>query len=118
MTEILNYVKTYGIDLSLIAVGGIIILGILKYCNLFKFINERTRHYVYLTVSVGLSVISTAIYLLIIKKFNIEVYLAISSAIFALNQTFYNVFKITPINELTVKLIDCLKNLIVNKTNK
>ena len=69
MNEIIAFFAKYGLILTLIAVVGVIILGIMKYCNLFKKLPEKSRHYVYLIISIGLSVIATIIYLLIVGQF-------------------------------------------------
>lgn len=108
MENLINFFTAYGLAITLIALAGIVILGILKYCNLFKKLEERKRHYIYLTISVGLSLIGTAIYLLVVGQFEFNYFLLIASAIYALNQTFYNIFKITPINTLFRKILDFL----------
>ena len=100
MENLLLFFQKYGLAITLIAIAGIAILGILKYCNLFKKIEEGKRHYIYLAISIGFSVAATIIYLLIIKRFDWMYMLIVASAIYALNQTFYNIFKVTPVNEL------------------
>lgn len=118
MENLINFFTAYGLAITLIALAGIVILGILKYCNLFKKLEERKRHYIYLTISVGLSLISTAIYLLVVGQFEFNYFLLIASAIYALNQTFYNIFKITPINTLFRKILDFLFKAAEEKVNK
>lgn len=115
METLLEFFKNYGLPITIIAVVGIVILGILKYCNLFKKIAENKRHYIYFAISVGLSVLATIIYLLIVKQFTAGYVIAIAVAIYALNQTFYNIFKITPINELARKLLDFIVSLFKRK---
>lgn len=118
MENLINFFTTYGLAITLIALAGIVILGILKYCNLFKKLEEKKRHYIYLTISVGLSLIGTAIYLLVVGQFEFNYFLLIASAIYALNQTFYNIFKITPINTLFRKILDFLFKAVEEKVNK
>lgn len=115
METLLEFFKNYGLPITIIAVVGIVVLGILKYCNLFKKIAENKRHYIYFAISVGLSVLATIIYLLIVKQFAAGYVVAIALAIYALNQTFYNIFKITPINELARKLLDFIVSLFKRK---
>lgn len=118
MEEILVFFSTYGWQLALIAIAGIIVLGILKYCNLFKKIEEKYRHYIYIGISVGLSLIATVIYFACVGKLtadNVGLLFGIAGAIYALNQTFYNIFKVTPINKLAVMLLDWIKSLFANK---
>jgi hypothetical protein len=118
MENLLLFFQKYGLAITLIAIAGIAILGILKYCNLFKKIEEGKRHYIYLAISIGFSVAATIIYLLIIKRFDWTYMLIVASAIYALNQTFYNIFKVTPVNELIGKLLDFIKKLLANAGNK
>ena len=118
MENLLLFFQKYGLAITLIAIAGIAILGILKYCNLFKKIEEGKRHYIYLAISIGFSVAATIIYLLIIKRFDWMYMLIVASAIYALNQTFYNIFKVTPVNELIGKLLDFIKKLLANAGNK
>nr|DAO90658.1 MAG TPA: Protein of unknown function (DUF2659) [Caudoviricetes sp.] len=115
MENLLDFFKNYGLPITIIAVVGIIILGVLKYCNLFKKIAENKRHYIYFAISVGLSVLATIIYLLIVGQLTAGYVVAIALAIYALNQTFYNIFKITPINELAAKLLDFIISLFKGK---
>lgn len=105
-SQLFNYYLTYGAILTAIAILGIAILGIMKYCNLFKQFSEEKRHYIYLAISVGFTLIATAIYLLIVDKFSTEYFLLIAGAIFALNQVCYNVFKVTPINKIVARILD------------
>ena len=116
MDTLIKFFASYGLVLTVIAIAGIIILGVLKYCNLFKRIDESKRHYIYLIISVGLSVIATIIYLAIVKQLNIEYVLTVAAAIYALNQTFYNIFKITPINALAVKILTFIIELFKKKS--
>ena len=118
MENLIKFFTAYGLAITLIALAGIVILGILKYCNLFKKLEERKRHYIYLSISVGLSLIGTAIYLLVVGQFEFNYFLLIASAIYALNQTFYNIFKITPINTLFRKILDFLFKAAEEKVNK
>lgn len=112
MEVILTFFSTYGWVITLIAIVGIIILGVLKYCNIFQKIDEKVRHYAYLGISIGFSVIASAVYLLIEKEFDWSFMLALGAAIYALNQAFYNIFKVTPIRELAVKVLDFIKKII------
>ena len=118
MENLIKFFSAYGLAITLIALAGIVILGILKYCNLFKKLEEGKRHYIYLTISVGLSLIGTAIYLLVVGQFEFNYFLLIASAIYALNQTFYNIFKITPINTLFRKILDFLFKAAEEKVDK
>lgn len=106
MEQLIEFFGKYGLAVTLIAIAGIIILGVMKYCNLFKKIEESKRHYIYLAISVGLSIIGTMVYLAIVHQFEVQYVFAIAAAIWVLNQTFYNIFKVTPARELVKKLLD------------
>lgn len=113
MESLTNFFTEYGLAITLIAILGIAILGILKYCNVFKRIDEGKRHYLYILISVLFSVVVTAIYLAIVGQFTMNYILAIAVAVYALNQTFYNIFKVTPINDLFVAILDFVKGLFL-----
>ena len=115
MENLINFLATYGVAITIIAIAGIVILGVLKYCNLFKKIAENKRHYIYLAISIGFSVLATLVYLLIVKQFEIGYFLTIAAAIYALNQTFYNIFKVTSINKLATKILDFALSFIKKK---
>lgn len=113
MEALVFFFNTYGLEITLIAVLGILVLGILKYCNLFSKLEEEYRHYAYLGISIGISIIGTIIYLSCIGQFTSEYMLACTAAIFTLNQVFYNIFKVTPINKLFKMLFDWIKSLFI-----
>lgn len=115
MTDIFSYFQTYGLILTVIAVVGIIILGVLKYCNIFGKIDEKARHFLYLGISVGFSLTASAIYLIIVKQFDITYMAAVATAILALNQMFYNIFKVTTLNDLCAKILDWILATIKKK---
>ena len=112
MEELLKFFGNYGWPLTGIAVLGIVVLGIFKYCNVFKKLSEQNRHYLYTGISVTISIIGAVIYLLIIKQFDWAYMFAYASAVYVLNQAFYNIFKVTKINDLGTKILDIVKGLI------
>lgn len=121
MNEIIIFFQQNGLWLTLIAILGIIVLGVMKYCNLFKKLDEKARHICYLAISIGLSVIGSCIYLACVKQFTFTYILTLTGAIFALNQTFYAIYDTTTLKELVNKFIDwCKKNpeVIEDITNK
>ena len=105
MDELIQFFAKFGLPITLIAFAGIAILGIMKYCNLFTGLKEQTRHFVYVGISAGLSIIGSIIYLLIVGQFELNFIVAIAFAIYALNQTWYNIFKVTSFNDLMTKLL-------------
>lgn len=114
MNELIIFFQNYGLPITLIALLGVMVLGILKYCNVFSKIAEKYRHWIYIGISVAISVVGTVIYLAIAGQFDINYILTISAALFALNQAFYSIFKATSINDLGTKVLD----IIVQVWNK
>ena len=114
MNELIIFFQNYGLPITLIALLGVMVLGILKYCNVFSKIDEKYRHWIYIGISVAISVVGTVIYLAIAGQFDINYILTISAALFALNQAFYSIFKATSINDLGTKILD----IIVQVWNK
>lgn len=114
MEEFLTFFSTYGWQLALIALAGIIILGILKYCNVFKKFDEKIRHVLYMVISVGISIIGAIIYLACVHQLTVEYVFVIAGAILALNQTFYAIYDTTTLKNLFTKLLDWVKNLITS----
>ena len=112
MEELLIFLRLYGWQLALIALAGIIILGVLKYCNVFKKFDEKIRHVFYLLISVGISIIGSIIYLACVGSLTVEFAFAVAAAILALNQTFYTIYSNLSLKELFLKLIDWIKGLI------
>lgn len=114
MNELIIFFQNYGLPITLIALLGVMVLGILKYCNVFSKIDEKYRHWIYIGISVAISVIGTVIYLAIAGQLDINYILTISAALFTLNQAFYSIFKATSINDLGTKVLD----IIVQVWNK
>lgn len=109
MEELRQFLQSYGTVLTGIAVTGIVLLGILKYCAVFARLPEEKRHYLYLFLSVGFSAGLSALALVLRGGFNLRFFLSLSAATLALNQTFYNIFKATPLCVLAEKLFAFLR---------
>lgn len=113
-----TFVAAYGWQLALIALAGIIILGVLKYANVFSKIDKENRQPIYLAISVGFSVIASAIYLAVIKQFEITYFCAVAAAILALNQTMYSIYENTKLRDLLHKIFGAIDAKIKAKKNK
>ena len=107
----------YGVAIMCIALAGIVILGILKYCNVFKKLEEKYRHYAYLGISIALSVIGSVIYLACVHQLTFSIVCSLAVLIFGLNQAAYAIYANTPIKELFIKVLDAIKKLI-HKSDK
>ena len=117
MDELLVFLQTYGPWVALIALVGIVILGVLKYCNVFNKFEEKIRHVLYLIISVGISIIGSVIYLACVHQVDVTYIFTVAAAILALNQTFYTIYSNLSLKELFLKLIDWVKGLISKKKN-
>lgn len=104
-----------GWQLAVIAVLGIVLLGILKYAKVFNKVVKENRKMLYLAVSVGASLLGAAVYLLIIGQFDISYLLAITTAIYALNQAMYSIYENTKLRDLLEKLLKILKEKFKKK---
>ena len=114
---IINFIKTYGLPLGLIALGGVVLLCILKYGNVLRKRAEKWRHFLYLTITIGFSLIASAIYLAASGQFSAEYFFAVGLAIFTLDQAIYAIIKATPAGDLVSGLFDKLKAAIKKKTS-
>lgn len=114
MDELIIFLGSYGWQLALIALLGVIILGILKYANAFDKVEKDKRKPIYFAISVGFSLVATIIYLIVIKQFSIEYVVTVTTAIYALNQTFYAIYETTTLKDLICKLLDIIKEKIKN----
>lgn len=108
MEELTVFMQTYGWQLALIALIGIVILGVLKYANVFSGIDNRKP--VYFCISVGISAIGAGVYLIITGAFNVSYLVTVTVAIYGLNQTMYAVYETTTLRDLLKKVFEFLKN--------
>lgn len=106
MSELVEFFTVNGLQLTLIAILGIVILGVLKYTCILKKLPEKYRHFIYLTISLGFSFIASGVYMKVHNNFDVKAYVALCGMIYALNQTFYNIFKITSLNKLFQNIAD------------
>lgn len=111
MEELVAFLRDYGWQLALIALLGIVILGVLKYCNVFSKLDETFRHICYIAISAGVSIIGSIIYLACMHQLTVAYTFSVAAAILTLNQAFYAIYSATPLKDLAKKLLDWLKGL-------
>ena len=114
MDELLVFLETYGWQLALIAIAGVSILGILKSCKVFDKFEEKLRHFFYLLVSVGISLVGSIIYLACVHQLDVVFVFTIAGSIFALNQAFYTIYDTTSLRDLLKKIWTWIKSLVSN----
>ena len=115
MEQITTFFALYGWELALIAFVGVVLLGILKYANVFSDIEKEKRKPIYFAISIGFSIIATMIYLAVIEQFEINYIITISTAIYALNQAMYSIYETTPLRDLLSKVFGSLSEMIKKK---
>ena len=115
MEQITIFFAQYGWELALIAFVGVVLLGILKYANVFSKIEKDKRKPIYFAISIGFSIIATMIYLAVIEQFEINYIITISTAIYALNQAMYAIYETTTLRDLLAKIFNGLSEIIKKK---
>lgn len=118
MEELLLFLNNYGWQLALIAVLGIVLLGVLKYLNVFSGFEKEKRKPLYFLISVGFSLLAAVIYLAVIDEFEVEYVAGVATAIYTLNQTFYAIYETTTLRDLAVKFAIWFTNKVSEKHNK
>lgn len=118
MEELQVFFMTYGWQLGLIALGGIILLGILKYANAFSKIEKEKRKPIYFAFSIGFSLIATIIYLSVVGLFEVGYLITITLAIYMLNQTMYAVYEQTKLRDLLNKILNYFLGKLKDKLGK
>ena len=118
MEEMTLFFQIYGWQLALIALLGIVLLGVLKYANAFSKIDKDKRKPIYFAISIGFSLCATIIYLLIIDKFTVEFFITVATAIYALNQTMYSIYETTKPRDLVAIVLTFVKNRKIKTEDK
>ena len=85
---------------------------------MFSKIDKENRQPIYLAISVGFSVVASAIYLAVIKQFEITYFCAIAAAILALNQTMYSIYENTKLRDLLHTIFGAIDAKIKTKKIK
>ncbi len=88
-----EFMKLYGITLTLIALSGILFLGILKFFKVFDKVPKAKRKYIYGGISAGFSIIASVCYLAYNGSLTATMVLALCPVIYMLNQSAYAVYE-------------------------
>lgn len=102
---ILEFFKTYGLNLSLLAMSGIVVLGCLKWFGCFKKINANYKKYVYFATSCVLSIVACTIYILAIHEFAWASYLLLCGAVIGFTLAVYGLYEHSGIRTAWKKLV-------------
>lgn len=68
LTAVVSFVKSYGWQLALVALAGIIFVGILKYFNVFEKVDKSKRKYIYFPMSSVVSLGGCIAYLFFVRS--------------------------------------------------
>lgn len=112
---VFEFFKQYGWQLTLIACSGILVLGILKFFNVFKKIDESKQKYVYAGISSGFSIAAAAIYLVATHAFTWAGFGVAAIAVYTLNQTLYSMYENYGLRNLLQKLGNFFISLVAKK---
>ena len=102
---VLDFFKTYGWQLGLLSLSGIVVLGCLKWFGCFKKINSKYKKYLYFGLSVALSIIACTIYILANHSFNWISYLLLCIAVIGVTLVAYGIYENTGLRELWIKVV-------------
>ena len=116
---IIEFFETYGWKLTIIALSGILILGILKQFRLFDKVPKTYRKYIYASISSALSILAAGIYLHFTSGFVWSAFCVCAFAIYALNQFAYALYENTGLRAGMQKIVYALIGFIKRaKTQK
>lgn len=102
---ILGFFKNYGLNLTLLALSGIALLGLLKWFGCFKKVSSKAKKYVYFGVSAGISIMACTIYILLFSQFEIISYLLLCGAVMIFTLATYGIYENTGLRSAWKKLI-------------
>ena len=102
---VLDFFKTYGWQLGLLSLSGIIVLGCLKWFGCFKKVNDKYKKYLYFGLSVAFSIIACTIYILATHSFNWVSYLLLCVAVIGVTLVAYGIYENTGLRALWVKVV-------------
>ena len=102
---IIEFWKLYGWKLSLLALSGIVILGLLKWIGCFNKLKSNKKKYIYFVISCVLSILSCTIYLLVNHCFDWANYGLLCSAVAVFTFTIYTVYENTGLRAVWKKVV-------------
>ena len=102
---ILQFFKTYGWQLTVLATSGIVFLGILKSFGTFKKVPTKGKKYLYYGISCILSILACTGYILIKNSFEYRAYLILIAGIIGYTSAIYTLYENTGIRDLLKKFI-------------
>lgn len=107
MTEdmLIRFFENYGWIMTVLATSGIVLVGFLKACGVFKKINTTYKKYVYFGVSCVISILACTIYLCASHQFEWASWGVTAACIIGFTLTLYGVYENTGLRDLLKKAI-------------
>lgn len=105
---IIDFFKTFGWELFLLALSGSVVLGALKWFGCFKKLNSKYKKYVYFGLSCTFSIIACTIYIVTTNNFHWLSYLTLCFAVMALTIVLYAFYENTGLRAANKKILNLI----------
>ena len=102
---IITFFKDYGWQLGLLALSGMVLLGLLKWIGCFKKLPTKAKKYVYYALSCFFSIVACTIYILLMHTFDWINWLILCGSVVLFTGGVYNAWENTHLRELWKKLV-------------
>lgn len=112
---ILTFMANHGWKLTLIALSGILLLGILKFFHIFDNLSKGKRNACYIGISTLYSIITAMIYLLAVGKCDAIKMCFLAGGIYMLNQAAYATYENYGVRALFRKIFNSIRNSFKHK---
>lgn len=109
---IINFFTTYGWQLGLLALSGIVVLGFLKKVGVFKKLKDDYKKYVYFGLSCLFSIVACTIYLLINGAFAWGSYAVLCLMVMVVTIVSYHIYEHIGLRWVWNKCLDLIGKLI------
>ena len=114
---VIKFVNAYGLPLTLLALSGNVVIGILRLLHVFDKVEKEKQKYLYFGISFCLSTVACISYLLITKQFNGAVLAVLIPVVFLLSQMGYSVYENVGIRGILRWIWDKISSGISQKKN-
>lgn len=114
---VIKFVNAYGLPLTLLALSGNVVIGILRLLHVFDKVEKEKQKYLYFGISFCLSTVACISYLLITKQFNGAVLAVLIPVVFLLSQMGYSVYENIGVRGVLRWIWDKIASRISQKKN-
>lgn len=102
---IITFFKDYGWQLGLLALSGMVLLGLLKWIGCFKKLPTKAKKYVYYALSCIFSIAACSVYILVMHTFEWINWLILCGSVVLFTGGVYNAWENTHLRELWKKVV-------------